>query len=1377
MSNAKDTESNSIDGEPVIVPLLSEQSEFFGGSSASEKEEEIEVSFSENNEISIFAMSKGEFNIEKLRGGENYHDWCFSVENLLQLKGLKKCIVAKPAVAGQPEAAEEEDATKLDQSKSILSLCVEKNLFVHIRGCTTALSVWRKFQSLYEDRGLERKISLLRTLISYRLDECDSMQQYIDGITNTASKLQGIGFTLTDDWMTAIMLAGLTDKFQPLIMTLEASATMITSDDLKHKLLDAQTDSGMKGEAFLGKGGYKKNKQKNDKKKKVRKCYICDSPTHIASACDKKDQKTSNKKEEKKNAKPNTSSAFVVGLLASACKRDEWYVDSGASNHMSPFSDILVDKKKSCISEISTANDAKLQVECTGKSRMKLDSETVEVNDILHIPKLSANLLSVYKMVSRGNTIVFDIEGCKIYNKEKKLLSLIRPENGIYKLCAPIENENVCMIANESKADMMTWHRRFGHLNYGTLCKLNNAVDGINACGDDVQIKRCKVCCLGKQSRDPFQQSETRSKKILELVHTDLCGPMETKSLGGARYLLTFTDDFSRKTFLFFLREKTQVFESFLQFKKAVENETDCKIKCIRSDNGMEYLSSKFDEYCKESGIQHQRTCVYTPQQNGVAERANRTIVERAKCMLFDAELETEFWAEACNTAIYIMNRTPRVRLQQKTPMEMWTGEKPNVSNLRIFGSKVMVHVPKQTRKKWSPKSREMIFVGYDGQKKGFRCYDNVNKKVIVSRDVKFFETLSSTVMVTDEQRVDDAKEDDLHTDSMDENFQSLENSTDTNDPEMQINDSDAGLDNTIVNQPTSSTPNVQNETINGADESMGETDDDSKDADFRTRARMDIPNTPRQSTREKKQVRPFQIAHFALFAGEPQTVREAIVSNDREKWEMAMKEEISAHEENGTWTLTELPKDRKAIKTKWVFKIKNDGGDGPNRYKARLVAKGYAQKAGIDYEETFSPVVRHNTIRFLMALAVECGMKVYQMDAVTAFLQGELSEEIYTEQPESFHDGTNRVCRLNKAIYGLKQAGRVWNLKLDSHLKKMGFKRSLCDPCVYIKPNIIIAVYVDDLLIFYISISDLDDTRKQLHTHFRMKDIGQAKCCLGISIKQGADFIELDQSKYILEILEKFGMQQCKPCTSPSELNLKLTNSMINEENSITGTVPYQQLVGSLLYISNATRPDIAYAISEVSRFNANHTDVHWTAAKRILRYLRGTTSLKLRYERKKEPIHAYCDADWGSENETRKSRTGYVIVMAGAAVAWCSKRQQIVALSSTEAEYIALSSTVRESLWTLQLRDEIQEKSNGVLKIYCDNQSAIKLASGEAYRPRTKHIDIRLHHVRDQINAGVIELEYISTNEQTADALTKAVTGEKTKFCANGMGLKNTH
>lgn len=276
----------------------------------------------------------------------------------------------------------------------------------------------------------------------------------------------------------------------------------------------------------------------------------------------------------------------------------------------------------------------------------------------------------------------------------------------------------------------------------------------------------------------------------------------------------------------------------------------------------------------------------------------------------------------------------------------------------------------------------------------------------------------------------------------------------------------------------------------------------------------------------------------------------------------------------------------------------------------------------------------------------------------------------------------------------------------------------------------------------------------------------------MGIAINQLDDCIELDQIHYIAAVLKKFGMDACKPTKSPSEINAKLTKNMVNDDNAIE--VPYQEVVGCLLYIANATRPDIGYATSDVSRFNNAHSDVHWIAVKRILRYLRGTINLKLRFKRHQNMklVSAFCDADWGSELDDRKSRSGFVVLMCGGAVSWQSKKQSIVALSSTEAEYISLSSTVKELIWIAQLIKEII----GIkicAAVWCDNQSAIELASCEAYRPRTKHIDIRHHHIRDHMQNGLIELKYVKTDKQVADLLTKAVTGEKTAFCANGMGL----
>lgn len=450
-------------------------------------------------------------------------------------------------------------------------------------------------------------------------------------------------------------------------------------------------------------------------------------------------------------------------------------------------------------------------------------------------------------------------------------------------------------------------------------------------------------------------------------------------------------------------------------------------------------------------------------------------------------------------------------------------------------------------------------------------------------------------------------------------------------------------------------------------------------------------------------------------------------------------------------------------------------------RYKARLVAKGCSQKYGIDYLETYSPVVRYTSIRYLISLAVKNDMKIDQMDAVSAFLQGDLGEEIYLEQPENFNDGSGRVCKLKKAIYGLKQSGREWNKKLDEKLKSFGMKRSRVDPCIYFNDDrsVVLAVYVDDMLIFWNDEAKRNKLKEKLSQCFQVNDLGKATDCVGIHITYEKDVICLDQSRYIEQILSKFNMENCKQVATPSDPNQKLSISMSPKsakEIEEVQHIPYQEAVGSLLYLAQCTRPDIAYAVNDVSRFNANFGMPHWTAVKRIFRYIQGTKHLKLCFSKTEmNSLIGYCDADWASDLDKRRSCTGYLFKLSGAAISWSSKRQPTVALSTTEAEYMALSAATNEVIWLKHLICELdQSQTDVVVPIFCDNQSAINLAKTDGYNSRTKHIDVRHHHIRDKIEKNIIDPNYISTELMTADLLTKAITGPKTKYCTKEMGLK---
>ena len=488
----------------------------------------------------------------------------------------------------------------------------------------------------------------------------------------------------------------------------------------------------------------------------------------------------------------------------------------------------------------------------------------------------------------------------------------------------------------------------------------------------------------------------------------------------------------------------------------------------------------------------------------------------------------------------------------------------------------------------------------------------------------------------------------------------------------------------------------------------------------------------------------------------------------DKQFWLDAMNQEYQSLIENDTWELCKLPSTHKAIKNKWVFCTKRDEQGNIIKYKARLVIKGCSQKYGIDYQEVFAPVVRYSSIRYLMGLAVKFDLDIDQMDAVTAFLQGELNgEELYMMQPIGFSNNTNQVCRLKRALYGLKQSSRVWNRKLDEELKKYGLQQSQLDPCIYFTYQdgnvLIVTVYVDDLLIFSNNKQIKSHFRNYLLSTFKMKDLGEVQNCLGFKItrdrKNGK--LYLSQKQYIIDILEKYNMKNSKPISTPMDPNVKYDQSMCPQtegERMEMARIPYREAIGSLLYVAQISRPDIYYAVHVLSQYNSNPGKEHWKGIKRIFRYLNGTIDLKLVYcQDPSGNVIGYSDADWAGCINTRRSTSGYIFMFQGAPISWSSKKQQSVALSSCEAEYVALSNATQEAMWWYNLQKEIDEEMP--IEMNVDNQSAINLASNNSYSTRTKHIDIRFHFVKEVVADNKIEIQYCPTEKQAADILTKPI------------------
>ena len=500
-------------------------------------------------------------------------------------------------------------------------------------------------------------------------------------------------------------------------------------------------------------------------------------------------------------------------------------------------------------------------------------------------------------------------------------------------------------------------------------------------------------------------------------------------------------------------------------------------------------------------------------------------------------------------------------------------------------------------------------------------------------------------------------------------------------------------------------------------------------------------------------------LTHFALFSDCDPTSFEVAVTEP--KWRKAMDAEITAIEKNDTWELCDLPKEQKTIGVKWVYKTKLKENGEVDKHKARLVAKGYKQEFGVDYKEVFALVARHDTIRLVIAMAAQNSWPIFQLDVKSAFLHGDLKEEVFIDQPPGYVKLGNehKVYKLKKALYGLKQAPRAWYNRIETYFLKEGFHKCPYEHTLFIKVDdggkmLIVCLYVDDLIYTGSNTAMFESFKKSMMAEFEMSDLGMMHYFLGIEVLQSSVGILISQKKYVGEILDKFQMKDCNPVNTPSEFGLKLNK---DDGGKKVNSTLYKQIVGSLMYLI-ATRPDIMHSVSVISRYMECPTEIHLLAAKRILRYLQGTKEFGLFYKKgEKSELFGFTDSDYAGGQDDRRSTSGYVFMLGTGAVSWSSKKQPIVTLSTTEAEFVAATACACQAIWLKKILEELQYKEDGPTLIYCDNSSAIKLSKNLVLHGRSKHIDMKYHFLRDLTNDGVINLVYCRSEDQVADIQTK--------------------
>ncbi|KAK5666022.1 hypothetical protein QVD99_8737 [Batrachochytrium dendrobatidis] len=492
------------------------------------------------------------------------------------------------------------------------------------------------------------------------------------------------------------------------------------------------------------------------------------------------------------------------------------------------------------------------------------------------------------------------------------------------------------------------------------------------------------------------------------------------------------------------------------------------------------------------------------------------------------------------------------------------------------------------------------------------------------------------------------------------------------------------------------------------------------------------------------------------------------MATKDSQSWRLAADLEMNALHKNQTWIECQLPSGRKPIQVKWVFRIKRNSDGTIDKYKARLVAKGFVQIPGIDYNETYAPVLRFTSFRTLLTLAAILDLEIDHTDANNAFLNGVITEDLYIELPEGYNNNINKdsgrtVGKLQKALYGLKQSPHKWNEILVQECTNLGFIQCISDPCIMIKRDqhlfVMIAIYVDDILFVGNNRPYLDEAKKDLFKVFSMKDLGPIHTCLNIRVIRDRQNkrISVSQEHYLKEVLTRFNMTDCKPACTPFDPGIVLTPALETEN---TTDAPYREAVGSLMYAMVATRPDLGAAIGLVSRYLHKSNDSHWTAVKRILRYVKHSISYSLVLGGDSPTLTGYCDADWAGDVDSRKSTSGYAFFIGNGCISWRSTKQTSVAVSTMEAEYIAAATATRELLFLRTLLKELGFEQLNPTILYSDSQSAIantkNLAPNHA---ATKHMDVKLKFLRDQVTNKTVSVEYVKTNDQVADILTKGL------------------
>jgi hypothetical protein len=1316
--------------------------------------------------------------IPKLMGSSNYDLWSIRSEALLIEKGYYEAMTQSISTANPDQLGlDKYNILKVSATKACayIRLTLGDGPLLQTRGINDPTILWNTLKNLYEAKGFSSEFLSCKELINTTLSLYKGdMELYLHNMRRIVNTLQAKGLELPNKFIIALILNNLTPDYEYTVaiitQTIRTNNNIVLNiDDIFSQLLDeSKRQKGYKKplvisnepkEAEMALNTNTSNKKTKKGSRVKQKCSFCGKPNHNEPNCWEKypelapkNWKSTNNTNNSTISTDNTNnstnninistkneeeSVLVTHNVSSTIESSsiEWILDSGATIHTCINKDLFIKLLPTDMTIKWGNTNKRIKASGIGDISVIFDQtrQKAIIRDVLYIPELGINLLSLNVAVDKGFYFIYKNNIPCLYTSKDQLLVKGTIKNRLIILKSTLNKANSIVLNSTNTINNSTnstndllWHQRLGHINNYALEKIKSNTLGANIINNP-NVKDCEICIRSKLTSKISRNPSTKTTRYLEKIYIDIGGPIKPSTSSNYSYYITFLDSYTKYLEVTLLEDRKDIYLVIKRFIIKAENQSGLSVRVIHCDN--EFKSTELVNYTTNKGIVITYAAPYTKEQNGAIERINRTLLNKVRALLITSNLPLIYWGEALVSATYLYNRTPHSSISYRTPYEVKNGKLPNISNIKVWGSLVYKKEPVQKLSKLDDRATPYYLIGYGSNQ--FKLLDINTSKVVFARDINIIENKFYKNPNNNEEfsKTSSIISDNIESDLSDSN--SIYSNKDIDELALHLEDKVVESNNYRY---------IYNQLLESA---------------------------------------------LITDINEPNSYKEVLIHPNKDKYLEAMQIELNNLSYNNTWDLVPRPSNIPILKGRWVLNKKYKADGTLYKYKARWVVKGYLQIYGVNYNETFASTTKPTTIRLLLYIATVLNYELYQWDIKQAFPNAPIDSTIYVEQPIGFNDKNkpNYVCKLNKALYGLKQSARQWQLFLTNILVKLGFKNCISDTAIFIneKEPIILAVHVDDILVFAKNKGLVDNLFSNLQsTKLEVSNLGELNEFLGIEINRdrAKKLITLTQKGYINRIISKYKKDLIRPKNNPLQLGTKLDKNLEMASKNDINT--YQQQIGSLIYITIFTRPDLTYPVNLLARFMSNPSKDHFRALDIIWGYLVNTKDYTLNYSYNQ--LHnyrliGYSDADWGGDLVTRKSTTGYIFLINNSPISWYSKLQKTPAISSCEAEYMAYKEAIKENIFINNILKELPSFIRDIFintkVLYTDSQSAIELSKNPLYHARTKHIDITYHFTRNKIINNEIELKYCSTNILLADGLTKAISNPKWSDFIKGLGF----